>query len=121
MKFRGWWFVGFGLFLLVCGIAGFASNPETAKTALISGSVFGGLSGFWGVLMLQGRCWARVGALASTLVLAAAFTWRSAAGWMAVADGQPKLFAAVLISMMLAASLASLFVLLRAGRNHGAS
>ena len=120
MKFRGWWFVGFGLFLFTCGVAGFASNPEAAKTALFSGSVFGGLSAFWGVVMLQGYRWARFGALATTLVLAVAFSWRAWVGWMAVAQGQPKLFASVLISLMLAASMASLLVLLRSGRNHGA-
>lgn len=120
MKFHGWWFVGFGLFLLACGVAGYVSNPGAAKTALISGSVFGGLSAFWGVLMLQGWSWARYGAMVTTLVLAAAFSWRAWAGWSAVAEGQPKLFASVLISLMLAASLASLFVL-RSGRSHGAS
>jgi uncharacterized membrane protein (UPF0136 family) len=117
MKFLGWWFVGFGVFLLACGIAGYLSNPEAAKTALFSGSVFGGLSAFWGVLMLRGFAKARFGALASTFVLAAAFSWRAWAGWTAVAQGQPKLFASVLISLMLAASLASLVVLLTARKN----
>ncbi len=120
MKFCGRWFVGFGLFLLVCGVAGFASNPVAAKTALISGSVFGGLSAFWGILMLRGHAWARFGAMASTLLLAAAFSWRAWAGWSAVAQGEPKIFASVLISLMLVASLASLAALQR-GRRNGAS
>ena len=113
MKFCGRWFVGFGIFLVLCGMAGFLSNPAGAKTALISGGMFGGLSALWGVLMLRGFGWARVAAWVSTLVLVAAFAWRSVVGWMAVSAGEPKLFAAFLITLMLGASLASLGVLWR--------
>ena len=49
----------------------------------------------------------------STLVLVAAFAWRSIVGWMAYAAGEPKLFAAVLITFMLAGALASVVVLAR--------
>ncbi|MFM8718785.1 MAG: hypothetical protein ACKOFH_04505, partial [Chthoniobacterales bacterium] len=67
----------------------------------------------WGFLMLRGFAWAKVAAWVSTLVLVAAFTWRSVVGWMAYAAGEPKLFAASLITLMLVASVASLAVLLR--------
>jgi len=113
VNFAGRWFVGFGIFLILCGVAGYLSNPAGAKTALISGGTFGGLSAFWGVLMLKGLTWAKAAARVSTIVLVAAFAWRSAAGWMAYAEGQPKLFAASLITTMLVASLASLLVLWR--------
>ena len=116
MNFAGRWFVGFGIFLILCGVAGYLSNPAGAKTALISGGTFGGLSALWGVLMLQGLGWARVAAWVSTLVLVAAFAWRSIAGWMAYAAGEPKLFAASLITLMLLASLASVAVLGRSAR-----
>ena len=76
MSFTGRWFVGFGIFLIVCGVAGFLSNPDGAKTALLSGGMFGGLSAFWVVLMLRGFGWARMAAGVSTLVLVAAFAWR---------------------------------------------
>jgi hypothetical protein len=49
------------------------------------------------------------------LVLVAAFAWRSIAGWMAYAAGEPKFFAASLITLMLVASLASVAVLGRRG------
>jgi uncharacterized membrane protein (UPF0136 family) len=111
MSFAGRWFVGFGVFLILCGIAGFLSNPAGAKTALISGGAFGGLSALWGVLMLRGMAWARVAAWVSTLVLVAAFAWRATAGWMAWAAGEPKLFAASLITVMLVGALASVVVL----------
>lgn len=83
---------------------------------MISGGTFGGLSALWGVLMLKGFAWAKVAAWISTLVLVAAFVWRSIAGWMAYAAGEPKLFAASLITLMLVASLASLAVLGRSAR-----
>ncbi|MFM8655846.1 MAG: hypothetical protein ACKOD5_01745 [Chthoniobacterales bacterium] len=113
MNFTGRWFVGFGIFLILCGVAGYLSNPAGAKTALISGGTFGALSALWGFLMLRGFAWAKVAAWVSTLVLVAAFTWRSVVGWMAYAAGEPKLFAASLITLMLVASVASLAVLLR--------
>jgi hypothetical protein len=53
------------------------------------------------------------GALGCTGFLAALFTWRAAAGWMAYSAGEPKLFAASLISLMLAGSLVSIGVLVK--------
>lgn len=116
MRFGGRWFVGFGIFLILCGVAGYLSNPAGAKTALMSGGTFGFLSVLWGVLMLKGFGWAKIAAWVSTLLLVAAFAWRSVAGWMAYAAGDPKLFAASLITLMLAASVASLVVLARGKR-----
>jgi uncharacterized membrane protein (UPF0136 family) len=113
MNFSGRWFVGFGIFLILCGVAGYLSNPAAAKTALISGGTFGALSALWGLLMLRGFGWARVAAGVSTGFLAVVFCWRSAAGWMAYADGQPKLFAAALITLMLAGAVVSVAVLAR--------
>jgi uncharacterized membrane protein (UPF0136 family) len=116
MSFTGRWFVGFGIFLILCGVVGYLSNPAGAKTALLSGGAFGGLSALWGGLMLKGVAWAKVAAWVSTVVLVAAFTWRSIAGWMAYAAGEPKFFTASLITLMLLASLASLAVLARSPR-----
>ena len=113
MNICGRWFVGFGIFLILCGVAGYLSNPAGAKTALISGGTFGALSALWGVLMIRGFAWAKLAAWVSTLVLVAAFTWRSVVGWTAYAAGEPKLFAACLITLMLVASVASLAMLLR--------
>ena len=80
---------------------------------MMSGGTFGGLSVLWGVLMLRGFGWARIAAWVSTLVLVAAFAWRATAGWMAYAAGEPKLFAAALITLMLVGAVASLMVLVR--------
>lgn len=110
----GAWLLGYGAFLVAAGIAGYLSNPEKAATALASGGAFGALSAAWGLLLRRGRAWARPAALATTGLLAAVFTWRAAASWLAVLGGRPeKAFAAALITAMLAASLMTLLVLLR--------
>jgi uncharacterized membrane protein (UPF0136 family) len=113
MPLRGPWFIGFGLFLIACGVAGFLSNPSAAKTALLSGGTFGTLCILCGVLMRRGIGAAGFAAWAITLLLCAAFAWRATVGWLAVANGEPKLFAASLISLMLCGAIASLVVLVR--------
>jgi uncharacterized membrane protein (UPF0136 family) len=111
MKFLGKWYLGFGLFLIVCGILGYASNPAAAKTALITGSFFGGLNLLLGWGFLRGFAPGRYVAAALTGMLIAAFSWRSSAAWMQVAEGEPKLFAASLITTMLAGSILTLIQL----------
>ncbi|MFT4901766.1 MAG: uncharacterized membrane protein (UPF0136 family) [Lentimonas sp.] len=110
----GRWYIGFGLFLIVCGLLGYASNPAAAKTALMSGATFGTLSTLWGFWMLKGgRLPVLIAAGLTTLLLCAAFSWRSIVSWQAYAEGEPKLFAASLISAMLLGSIASLIKLSR--------
>jgi uncharacterized membrane protein (UPF0136 family) len=101
------WLIGYGVFLFLCGLAGYLSNPAAAKTALISGSVFGGLSIVWGALLGKGFGFAKWAALVTTLLLCAVFTWRSIVSWMSVAEGDPKVVAASLITLMLLGSLAT--------------
>ena len=114
----GRWYVGFGIFLIACGLAGYASNPEAAKTALISGGTFGTLSAFWGFWILKGgRLLALLAAGLTTLILCAAFTWRSIISWQAYTEGEPKLFAATLITGMLFASITSLVQLFRSHKS----
>jgi uncharacterized membrane protein (UPF0136 family) len=99
--------IGYGLFLIACGVAGYLSNPEKAKTALISGGTFGALSILWGALMIRGMAWSRWAAFVTTAFLVAVFAWRASVSWLAVANGAAdKRFAAVLITLMGAASLA---------------
>jgi uncharacterized membrane protein (UPF0136 family) len=113
MHFLGKWFIGFGVFLIVCGILGFASNPAAAKTALITGSFFGGLNLLMGWGLLHGFSAVRYVAAPVTVLLIAAFSWRSYAGWVQVADGEPKVFAASLISTMLIGAILTLIQLVR--------
>jgi len=105
----GRWYVGFGIFLILCGVAGYASNPEHAKTALLSGGTFGTLSAVLGIWMhKQDSRLPRMLAGGTTLMLIGAFAWRSVVTWQKVGDGEPKRFAASLITLMLVASIVSL-------------
>ncbi|TVR52247.1 MAG: hypothetical protein EA425_05355 [Puniceicoccaceae bacterium] len=97
-----YWLAGFGCYLFLAGIAGYASNPEAAKTALITGSVFGFLHLVLGMCAHQGMRWSLPVALGTLSFVGAAFAWRSTVSWMAVAGGETeKLFAAALITSML--------------------
>ncbi|MFQ3224180.1 MAG: uncharacterized membrane protein (UPF0136 family) [Lentimonas sp.] len=113
----GRWYVGFGIFLIACGLAGYASNPAAAKTALMSGATFGSMSALWGFWMLKGgRLLVLLASGLTTLMLCGAFSWRSIVSWQAFADGEPKLFAAILITAMLVGSILSLIKLLLASK-----
>lgn len=103
------WFLIYGIFLIVVGVVGFASNPEKAKTALISGGLFGALSLVTWVLLGRGMNWALRAGTIMVSFLALVFTWRASVGWYAVTQGQSeKLVAAALISSMWLASVALL-------------
>lgn len=101
------WLIGYGIFLFLCGLTGYLSNPAKAITSLIMGSGFGILSVAWGVILGKGFGWAKWAALATTLMLCAVFSIRSFIGWQGVINGEPKAFVASLITIMLLGSLAT--------------
>ena len=104
----------YGAFLIVMGLLGYLSNPEKAQTALMSGGTFGVLSIVWGVLGARGVRWTLPAAMVTTGLLALVLGWRASVGWLAVIDGKrEKIFAASLITLMLAASLLMLLCLLK--------
>ena len=106
----------YGVFLIVMGLLGYLSNPEKAKTALMSGGTFGALSILWGVLGVRGFQWSRWAAIISTSFLALVFGWRASVVWPAILQGNSeKLYSASLISLMLLGSLVMLPILLRGG------
>ncbi len=105
----------YGVFLFVMGLLGYWSNPEKAKTALMSGGTFGALSILWGVLGARGIRWSLLAAFVTTGLLTLVFAWRASVGWMAVLDGKSeKLFAAALITAMLTGSVLMLLGLSQA-------
>jgi hypothetical protein len=107
----------YGAFLMVMGLLGFLSNPEKAKTALMSGGTFGLISILWGVLGARGFRWSRLAAIVTTGLLTVVFVWRASVGWLTVINGnREKLFAASLITLMLAASVPMLLRLLKSGK-----
>ena len=108
----------YGGFLIVMGLVGYLSNPEKAKTALMMGGTIGALSILWGVLGARGVRWSLPAAIVTTGFLALVFAWRASVGWLAVLDGKSeKLFAAVLITVMLAGSALMLPCLLKARKS----
>jgi uncharacterized membrane protein (UPF0136 family) len=105
----------YGGFLIGMGLLGYLSNPEKAKTALMSGGTFGALSIVWGVLGARGVRWSLWAATLTTTLLTLVFSWRASVSWLALLEGQSeKLFAASLITAMLAASALMLTCLLKA-------
>ena len=106
------WIAGYGLFLIVIGLLGWLSNPAQAKTALISGSVFGSINLLFALFLAKGLLMMRWVTLAVAGVLSMIFVWRSTVSWIAVSNGEPKWVAALLISAMLGASMALIFRLL---------
>lgn len=117
MKQNSGLFFMYGGFLFLMGLLGFLSNPGGAKTALLSGSLFGGLSIVLGCLALREWGMVRRLGLGLTLLLGAVFSWRALASWTAVSGGQSeKLVAAMLISAMLVVTIVVFAVLLRRDR-----
>ncbi len=104
----------YGVFLILVGLAGYLSNPEKAKTALMSGGTFGLLN--LGLAWLALKSWrpALPTGIGVACFLAVVFIWRASVSWMAVAGGaSEKALAASLISTMLAASIAVIVYLSR--------
>jgi uncharacterized membrane protein (UPF0136 family) len=104
----------YGSFLILTGLTGYLSNPEKAKTALLSGGTFGLLHIALGWLAHRGwRASSRV-ALGTAGLLGGVFVWRTTVTWMAVAGGHPeKRTAALLITGMLTATVAIIVFLVR--------
>jgi uncharacterized membrane protein (UPF0136 family) len=122
MKNIGFALAGYGVFLILIGLIGYLSNPEKAKTALLSGGTFGLLNIGLGWLAFRGWKRAVPAAIGVAAFLGIVFTWRAFVSWSAYAGGEEnKLTAAVLISAMLAATVWVAVFLVRArGRSAGA-
>jgi predicted neutral ceramidase superfamily lipid hydrolase len=111
--------IGFGIFLAACGLAGWAAAGFTAKarTAILSGSMSGLLMVVAGLLAASNHLALRkIGTIAGTvlsMLFAAVFAWRASVAWADTLQGGPKLYVALLLSVMALAALVSFFVLLR--------
>ena len=106
LKNASTWIKVYGIYLIVAGLAGWLSNPEKARTALIMGGSFGALSLLLGFIAASGRRWAYGVMIGLAAMLGTVFAIRSFISWRAyLAGDDSKLFAACLISSMLVATL----------------
>ncbi len=113
----------YGLFLIAMGLLAAFVRPETgqigfnpeARTAIVSGSIAGGISIVWGLLVVaKGMAWPLVGGLITSALFLAAFCWRATVGWMDFAGGESeKWFAATLITVMAVVSAVIVVLLAR--------
>lgn len=93
--------LAYGIFLIAIGLAGYLNNPEKAKTALISGGVFGGIHLVWAWMWNRYNQIARYGVAVTVVMVLAASTWRTWATWQAFwAGDESKRFPALLITAM---------------------
>jgi len=107
----------YGGFLVLMGLLGYLSNPEKAKTALMTGGTFGALAILWGVLGARGVRWVVPAALVTTALLTLVFSWRATVSWQAVIEGQSeKRSAALLLTVMLVGSAAMLVTLYKSSK-----
>ncbi len=96
----------YGLFLLAIGIAGYVNNPEGAKTALISGGVFGTVHLLWAWLWNRRNRIARYGSGVTLVLVLAASTWRMTVSWQAFLGGdETKRLVAFLLTAMFLGTL----------------
>jgi len=106
LKNASTWIKVYGIYLIVAGLAGWLSNPEKARTALIMGGSFGAMSLLLGFIAASGRRWAYGVMIGLAAMLGTVFAIRSLISWRAyLAGDDSKLFAACLISSMLVATL----------------
>lgn len=109
-----------GILVIFLGVIGYESHPEKAHTALISGGGFGALFILWGVLGARRARGSKPAALITAALLSAACVWRASLGWLAVASGQSeKVFASMIITLMLAVALLAMVLLLKDQKTGG--
>ena len=84
MKRLGLTLVGYGAFLIVCGLSGYALTRETSASAIVNGVVFGSLMMVMGVLLRQGRPWTLPAPMSAVGIFTLTFIWRGAVQWMQV-------------------------------------
>jgi hypothetical protein len=110
-KGLGLWLLGYGVFLFICGAAGFLINPNQAPTPLLAGTLTGGLMAVFGVLSFKGVKWVAKTAMMITIV----FTMFSIAiamqQWMLVYSGKPELPAAAIATVLFGGSALALWAL----------
>ena len=105
----------YGVFLILCGLAGYQITDVHSTPALVNGVVFGGLMIFMGVLLSHGRPWTLPASASATGIFTLTFLWRSAVLWFAVLQGNEHASAtvALLLTIMMIVSAYVLYFLIK--------
>ena len=104
----------FGIFTALLGVIGYLTHPDKAATSLILGGGAGALLVLCGILGARELRWSKPAAVFTALLLSATGVWRASWGWLAVVNGQSeKVFASVIITLMLTVALFMLVFLLK--------
>ncbi|MBU3742718.1 MAG: hypothetical protein FGM24_10600 [Candidatus Kapabacteria bacterium] len=93
--------IGYGMFLVVAGIVGYAATHATSTSALLNGGIFGALMIVMGVVMRMGRMWTYPAAMSASVIFTITFAWRGALQWHTVIGGESeRLPVAMLLTVM---------------------
>ena len=108
-KGSGAWLIGYGLFLFVCGAAGYLLAPTAGSMMLLLGALTGGFAAFFGVLVKNGTGWASKGALVLCVILMMLFLALTMQQWVLTSKGGPNLGPAAAATAMWLGTVAMLW------------
>ncbi|MBC8044745.1 MAG: hypothetical protein IAF08_15010 [Rhizobacter sp.] len=104
----------YGAFLVVCGLAGYLSNPSRAISALISGGSAGATMMALGAAIDRNPRVISHAATGLIAVLTLVFGWRMVNAWQAATGDAPeKTFTAVLLTVMTLGSILAVIFIFR--------
>ncbi|CAN5463301.1 hypothetical protein BH10BAC6_BH10BAC6_06060 [soil metagenome] len=108
----------YGLFLVVCGLFGYALTGETSTSSLVNGGIFGTLVIALGFLLRQGRMWTFPASLSAVGIFTLTFIWRGVIQVRAIADGASgHLGVGILVIVMFLVSVLMFVTLFRSYRH----
>jgi uncharacterized membrane protein (UPF0136 family) len=106
----------YGIVLVICGVAGFLTNPEHAVPALISGVMPGVAAMSLSFLIRQKSGWALPASMGATGVFAMMYGRQALRSWEFATSPKGNLVILILCSVMAVASVITLILLVTANK-----